>query len=392
MQEGSDTFEGYAVLGPVGEIDEDDLTILNADFQAMVVAPTDWTIGVFADLLRRNKIDLSPNYQRRIAWTEDKMSKFIESLFLRLPVPQVVLAETSPGRFAIIDGKQRVNSLARFCNDRTNPLRLKGCEYLTNLNDKTFKQMSDDPKFEDAVDAFESHTIRTTVIKSIPNKEILYLLFLRLNQNSVPLSPQELRRALTPGPFLDWLDEKTATSQGMKVIFGKIPDFRMRDMEVATRHFGFKLFADRYIGNMKLFLDLTTRILTDEWPARQIEMEAVWKEYEAAIEFSQEIFERNVFKVFTDGTYQSSKNRAVMDIMTHYFSFADVRAQSQDLPAIRAAFEMLCTTDSRFLNFLQLTTKSTLATSSRFHMWGEAIQQVNGQPLPVFPLPIPPHG
>jgi hypothetical protein len=252
--------------------------------------------------------------------------------------------------------------------------------------------MSDDPKFEDAVDAFESHTIRTTVIKSIPNKEILYLLFLRLNQNSVPLSPQELRRALTPGPFLDWLDEKTATSQGMKVIFGKIPDFRMRDMEVATRHFGFKLFADRYIGNMKLFLDLTTRILTDEWPARQIEMEAVWKEYEAAIEFSQEIFERNVFKVFTDGTYQSSKNRAVMDIMTHYFSFADVRAQSQDLPAIRAAFETLCTTDSRFLNFLQLTTKSTLATSSRFHMWGEAIQQVNGQPLPVFPLPIPPHG
>ncbi|NUB28829.1 DUF262 domain-containing protein [Azospirillum brasilense] len=389
MSEDNVISEEYMELGPVGEIDEKDLTILNADFQSMVVAPTDWTIGVFADLLRRNKIDLSPNYQRRIAWTEDKMSKFIESLFLRLPVPQVVLAETLPGRFAIIDGKQRVNSLARFCNDRINPLKLKGCEYLKELNSNTYEQLSSEPKFEAAVDAFESHTIRTTVIKSIPNKEVLYLLFLRLNQNSVPLSPQELRRALTPGDFLNWLDEKTANSKGMKVIFGKTPDFRMRDMEIATRHFGFKLFAHQYSGNMKQFLDLTTRILTDEWKNRNAEMEMIWREYEAAIEFSYNIFQKDVFKVFADDGYQSSKNRAVMDIMTHYFSFEHVRAQSQDHPAIKAAFEALCANNSQFLSFLQLTTKSTPATSGRFHLWGEAIQKVNGQNVPVFPLPFP---
>ena len=91
-----------------GEMDEDDLTISSASIQSMVVAPTDWTIGVLVDLLRKKKIDLEPNYQRRIAWNEVKMSKFIESLFMRLPVPQVVLAEMSPGRFAVIDGKQRL--------------------------------------------------------------------------------------------------------------------------------------------------------------------------------------------------------------------------------------------------------------------------------------------
>lgn len=392
MNEEKNALDTFAALGPDGEIDENDLTILNADFQSMVVAPTDWTIGVFVDLLRRSKIDLSPNYQRRIAWTEDKMSKFIESLFLRLPVPQVVLAETSPGRFAIIDGKQRVNSLARFCNDRDSPLRLKGCEYLTELNGKTYIDLSNDPRFEAAVDAFESHTIRTTVIKSIPNKEILYLLFLRLNQNSVPLSPQELRRALTPGLFLDWLDEKTATSNGMKVIFGKIPDFRMRDMEVATRYLGFKLFADQYNGNMKAFLDLTTRVLTNEWEMRRNDVERLWIEYEAAIDFSHEVFGRNVFQVFANNTYQGSKNRAVMDIMTYYFSFPEVRQKSADKNAVKVAYEGLCTNDPRFLSFLQLTTKTTLATSSRFHLWGRAIEAVTKHPVPQFPLPVPANG
>jgi hypothetical protein len=381
--------ESFNPLASAGEIDEHDLSILNADFQSMVIAPTDWTIGVFANLLQRGKIDLSPNYQRRIAWTEDKMSKFIESLFLRLPVPQVVLAETSPGRFAIIDGKQRVNSLSRFCNDKTTPLVLKGCEYLTELNGRTYQQLSEDPRFEAALDAFESHTIRTTVIKTIPNKEVLYLLFLRLNQNSVPLSPQELRRALTPGAFLDWLDDKTAVSEGMKTIFGKVPDFRMRDMEVATRHLGFKLFAQLYNGNMKHFLDYTTTTMTDKWDVRKASTEGLWSEYENAIEFSKSIFDRNVFQAFVDGKYQSSKNRAVMDIMTHYFSFPEVRQNCIDPNAIKAGFEELCSKDQRFLSYLQLTTKSTMATAYRFHKWGELLATISASAVPTFALPVP---
>jgi hypothetical protein len=376
------------IIASEGEIDEDDLAISSHDIQTMVVSPTDWTIGVFADLLRRGKIDLAPNYQRRIAWTEDKMSKFIESLFLRLPVPQVVLAETSPGKFAVIDGKQRINSLARFCNDRVKPLKLKGCEYLTSLNGKSYSDLSGSAEFEESLDAFESHTIRTTVIKSIPNKEVLYLLFLRLNQNSVPLSPQELRRALMSGQFLDWLDEATSSSPGMGTIFGKVPDFRMRDMEVATRHLGFKMFAEGYNGNMKSFLDFTTRVLTESWPIMKPIVEEHWDQYERSIEFSKEVFGKEVFQIFAKREYQQSKNRAVMDIMTHYFSFPEVRSGCKDKPRIKAAFERLCETDARFLTHLQVTTKSTTATSDRFHKWRSALQELCTNPLPDFPLPV----
>ena len=67
---------------------------------------------------------------------------FIESLFLRLPVPQIVLAETSPGKFAVVDGKQRLSSIAEFCIDGS--LRLTGCEYRPELNNKTYADIEAD--------------------------------------------------------------------------------------------------------------------------------------------------------------------------------------------------------------------------------------------------------
>ena len=57
------------VIGPdvalqYGEITEDDLGLVADDIQQLVVAPTDWTISVLVDLLRKRKIDLQPNLGR----------------------------------------------------------------------------------------------------------------------------------------------------------------------------------------------------------------------------------------------------------------------------------------------------------------------------------------
>lgn len=372
-----------------GEIDEDDLLeITTNNIQSMLVSPTDWTLGVFVDLLKRKKIDLQPHYQRRIAWNEQKMSRFIESLFLRLPVPQVVLAETSPGRFAVIDGKQRVNSIARFCLDTENPLRLQKCEYRKELNGRTYEDMENDENFEGALDAFQSHTVRTTVIKNWGTDELLYLLFLRLNQNSVTLSPQELRRALFPGQFMNWLDDKTANSNGMKTIFAKTPDFRMRDMEVATRHLGFQRFAASYSGNMKKFLDYTTSQLAKGCPQNLHELEDEWGNYEAAIDFTRQIFDTTAFRLRVNKRYQPAKNRAVMDVMTYYFANPAVRdAVGGKIIEVKAAFEALCDNDREFLASFQTSTKTLPATTSRFHAWGDALRKMFGNVVPVFPLP-----
>lgn len=371
-----------------GEITEDDLGLVADDIQQLVVAPTDWTISVLVDLLRKRKIDLQPNYQRRVAWDEAKMSRFIESLFMRLPVPQIVLAEMRPGVFAVIDGKQRINSLARYCLDDQAPLRLSGCEYRTDLNDKTYEDLQADSAMEPSVDAFQNHTVRTVVIKNWRSDSLLYLLFLRLNQNSVTLSPQELRRALYPGEFMNWLDDKTAQSAAMTSVFKKVPDFRMRDMEVATRFLGFKRFADQYSGNMKKFLNETSQSLSANFDAQLGQLEDDWLQFEEGMSLASAIFGDNAFKSRQDGQYQRSPNRAVIDIMAYYFADPAVRAAIHDNEklAIRAAFEDLCDNNAKFLQALQTSTKTTKATSQRFHDWGDALRGVIGGVVDEFPL------
>ena len=381
--------EGQVELSE-GEMEESDLSISSAAIQSMVVAPTDWTISVLVDLLKKKKIDLEPNYQRRIAWNEVKMSKFIESLFLRLPVPQVVLAEMSPGRFAVIDGKQRLNSIARFCIDTVSPLKLQRCEYRRELNNKTYIDIENDPEFEASLDSFQSHTVRTTVIKNWIKDEILYLLFLRLNQNSVTLSPQELRRALYPGEFMNWLNETTANSAGMLTIFLKTPDFRMRDMEVATRFLGFRLYPETYSGNMKKFLDDTTSELREKWPTNKKSLEDVWLQYEEAIAFSKAVFEGDVFQLWAKGQFQSSKNRAVIDVMAHFFSFADVRdGLSDKKEEVKSKFRRLCEDDQSFLASLQVSTKTPKAIYIRFETWRSTLIGILGIDLPAIAIKQP---
>jgi uncharacterized protein DUF262 len=104
-------------LGRPDAEDEDDLK--RADLQRLneaVVAATDWTAETIIRQLDRGNINLNPAFQRRDAWTATRKSKFIESLILGLPIPQLVLAESKAqkGSYIIIDGKQRLLSLRQF--------------------------------------------------------------------------------------------------------------------------------------------------------------------------------------------------------------------------------------------------------------------------------------
>src|SRR6266404_787445 len=60
-----------------------------------VVTATDWTADTILKQLQKGSIDLNPTFQRRDAWTAQRKSKFIESIILGLPIPQIVLAEAA---------------------------------------------------------------------------------------------------------------------------------------------------------------------------------------------------------------------------------------------------------------------------------------------------------
>ena len=121
-----------------------------------------------------------PDYQRDLIWDDVRQSKFIESIFLGLPIPYIFVADLRPeeedlGRLEIVDGTQRIRTLDKFLHDE-----LKLCELkkLENLNDFRF---SDLPLARQR--RFNRSTIRMIVLTEKADEETRRDLFDRVNSS-----------------------------------------------------------------------------------------------------------------------------------------------------------------------------------------------------------------
>ena len=328
------------------EVDEDEneeeLKIDLSKFNQAVIWGTDWTTETMARQLEKGNIDLNPSFQRRDAWTDQEKSKLIESLMLGFPVPPIILAESKQKKnsYLVIDGKQRLLSIRRFYSniseeeikeknlnekDIFKQLKLKGLEILKDFNGKTYNQIQEDnPEY---IDNLDNQSIRTIVIKNWPDEAFLYTVFLRLNTGSKKLSPQELRQALKPGAFLNFLDDATANSSAIKdMLNNKSADPRMKDIELALRFFAFKCFPDKYKGNLKEFLDYTCEALNNDWEKKEHIIRELFVELENAIVFLKKIFSPDAaFCRYTNGKSNGRFNRSIYEVLTYYFSIEEVR-------------------------------------------------------------------
>ncbi|MEI9863694.1 MAG: DUF262 domain-containing protein [Limisphaerales bacterium] len=356
-----------------------------------VLWSTDWTVETIYRQLEKGNIELNPEFQRREAWNDKKKSLFIESLFLGLPIPQIVLAERKdkPGSYIVIDGKQRLLTIRRFCakkdDENFKPFCLEGLSIRSEFNDLSYEQIAADPKLSNDVRFFENQTFRTTIIRNWPSENFLYTVFLRLNTGSVPLSPQELRQALHPGPFLTFADKFTQQSKIIPALLRKDkPDFRMRDVELFVRFFAFRFYLNKYNGNLKQFLDETCLELNTQWLKEQAQCEAAASELEHAIDLTFRVFgEDEAFRKWTVDGFEGRFNRAIFDIMVYYFADLKTAPVVAASKKIKAAFQKLCSSDNDFLKSIESTTKSIDATTTRLEKWGTQLQKLVGQKLTV---------
>lgn len=84
-----------------------------------------------------NKIYI-PNYQSTLVWDKEKQSKFVESVILDLPIPFIFTADVPTQRLEIVDGSQRVRTLAAFM---ANQLCLESLDILNNLTGCYFEDL-----------------------------------------------------------------------------------------------------------------------------------------------------------------------------------------------------------------------------------------------------------
>ena len=351
-----------------------------------VVYATDWTTETIISQMTKGNIDLNPRFQRRDAWSPRRKCRYIESLVLGLPIPQIVLAEMKDGKgkYIVLDGKQRLLTLLQFtgaAEGKNNKFRLRDMDVRTDLNGQSYDDILGCPKYRDDINQFHNQTIRSVIIRNWPNIDFLYLVFVRLNTGSVSLSPQELRQACLPGPFVDFVDDEACKSTALKSLLGiEEPDFRMRDVELLVRYLGFAFFLSDYSGNLKDFLDTTCQTFNAEWASRGDAVRQKIEVFEKSIQAAIRIFGRDkVARKWIGAEFQPRLNRAVLDVISFYFSDERIRdAAIQRRTPVVEGFKALCEHNEDFRNSIETTTKSLSATGSRFSLWGQKLRETLG--------------
>ncbi len=354
-------------------------------FREAVLHGTDWTTETIVSQLRRGNILMNPAFQRRDAWKKPQKSRFIESLIVGLPIPQIVLAEVKDrrGKFIVLDGKQRLLSILQFWglgDGLKNAYALSGLDIRKDLARKKLSHFESDPELEDDLNALLNQPIRTVVIKNWPDSDFLHVVFLRLNTGSVKLSPQELRQALYPGPFTDWVDEAAVKSAGIQSLLKlKEPDYRMRDIEVLSRHLAFRFRLSEYQGRMKKFLDSTFEAFNADWATWKPKLVSALADFEAGVTALEQIFGPKV------GRKPNSRlfNRAAFDFLAFYAQDSEVReSMIEKRQEVVQAFDELFD-NADFKEAIERDTAGVPNTVLRMATWGETLGTVLGMTIPV---------
>jgi hypothetical protein len=252
-------------------------------------------------------------------------------------------------------------------------------EILDNINGSNYEALLNFKNGSDYATNFDNQTIRAVVIKNWPNESFLYTVFLRLNTGSLKLSPQELRQALHPGDFLNYINEYVKDDNPVRQIL-KISraDSRMRDVELIIRYFSFKNFMEKYNDSLKDFLDTCCNELNNNWENKSKFYIKQLRLLEKAIDFTIQVFgERNRFCKYLDGKYTGIFNRTIFDVMVFFFSDEDIISKLEDKKEkIVKEFEDMMTNDEKFISATISSTKDKEKTGTRYKQWGERIEKI----------------
>ena len=193
-------------------------------------ASYDYSVQFLVELMSGDipKIILAVPFQRNFIWKVDRASQLIESVIMNVPIPPLYFAEEESGRWLVIDGLQRLNTIKQFFQ---NEFALKGLDIIKELEGLKYKDLP--PK---AKDLLKDGLMRINVIKKDSHDDIKYDIFMRLNKGSVTLNYQELRNCLYRGELNDKAKTFVKTNKDFqKIIKLKKEHERYLDVEFIMR-------------------------------------------------------------------------------------------------------------------------------------------------------------
>ncbi|MFD8095268.1 DUF262 domain-containing protein [Streptomyces malaysiensis] len=270
------------------------------------------TVDLLLSRLRNEMIDLAPDFQRKAGiWTEGKQSRLIESLLLRIPIPSFYAAENKDGSWAIVDGIQRLTSIARFLEPQTvgaDPLKLTGLEYLRNFDGAGFADLSGKLQIRLRETEVVVHVIR----RGTP-EPVMFNVFARINTGGEPLTRQEIRHALIPGRARTLLAELAETKEFRQATGYSVVGDRMADREMALRFLAFRMTSPHAYrpGDFDAFL---AEAMHQVNRLDSVEEDRLRSEFITAMIAAREIFGHHAFRKYRRNQQRKSPiNKALFE-------------------------------------------------------------------------------
>ena len=273
---------------------------------------------------------MDPDFQRDFIWPEDKQSKLIESVIMRIPLPVFYMAEDDQGRMVVVDGLQRLSTFTRFLR---NELKLNLPDR-SALHHKTFSDL--ESKLQNRVE--DCNLIFYIIDTKVPERARLDI-FERVNSGE-PLTRQQMRNSLFMGRGTRFLKTESRTPTFLEATGASLNPKKMRDREFVNRFCAFQLLnLDDYRGDMDEFLANCLRRMNRMDDAGLSQLSA---EFQRGLINNFMLFDRHAFRKHEPGQERRGViNASFWDVMSTGLSrYAEDQVESCYEPLRREVFRL----------------------------------------------------
>ena len=268
--------------------------------------------------LKDGRIILDPDFQRRSdLWNNQKQSRLIESLIVRIPLPSFYFDyDDENDNYVVVDGQQRLRAIQRFAaldSGHPDQLVLSGLEYLQEFEGKTYHEL---PK--NLQRRIREQTIIAYVIRPGTPENVRNSIFTRINTGGTQLTPAEIKNSIYRGQAANFLKELAHSDQFTTATNHKIKPDRMLDCEFVNRFLAFYLLdINQYRENLELYFN---HVLDKLKTASQRELDESRKAFFKAMETAHAIFGEIAFRKLQSDQRYGRINKPLFECVSVCFA------------------------------------------------------------------------
>lgn len=338
------------------------------------------TVDLLLSRIRHGTLDLEPEFQRqRGIWTDQRQSRLIESLLLRIPLPTLYAAEGEDEIWTVVDGIQRLTAISRFIEPQVNGadrLILSSLEYLG----KSYNGASYDGLPGRLQTRLRETELVVHLIRPGTPEEVMFNIFARINTGGMPLSTQELRHALIKGPARDLLRTWSRSTEFINATSGSVREERMADREMVLRFIAFRITSpgDYTSQDFDAFLReamRSTNTLSHD------QRDGLQQEFNKAMQAAGDIFGPHAFrKQYPGRSNRFPINKAIFEaVAVNLATLTDTQIQAlvERKDAVNSQFALLMTNQA-FERSVSQGTGDVAKVKLRFGQVRELFREVLG--------------